>query len=91
MGMKMGFAVSPCSSAPEANPMSPFRAETPTPAHPGLARPGKEKRMLVLDWDEDLSLGVPVVDRDHRRLIDLLNRVHLAGWGDQCPRRSEQR
>ena len=41
--------------------------------------------MLVLDWDEDLSLGVPVVDRDHRRLIDLHNRVHLAGWGDQCP------
>ena len=39
--------------------------------------------MLMLDWDEDLSLGVPVVDRDHRRLIDLLNRVHLAGWDDQ--------
>lgn len=29
-------------------------------------------------------LGISIVDRDHRRLIDLIQRVHQRGWGE-CP------
>jgi hemerythrin-like metal-binding protein len=38
--------------------------------------------MPPLRWEDGLSLDVPAVDRDHRALIDLLNRLHylrLAG------------
>jgi hemerythrin len=31
----------------------------------------------VFGWRDSLSLGVPAIDKDHRRLIDLLNRLPL--------------
>lgn len=38
--------------------------------------------MTPFRWRENLSVGIPEIDRDHRRLIDILNRLHymaLAG------------
>lgn len=29
-----------------------------------------------IDWGEGLKIGVPKMDREHRRLIDLVNRMH---------------
>ena len=37
--------------------------------------------MTRMSWDRDLDLGIPVVDRDHRRLIDLIARVQSPDWG----------
>jgi hemerythrin-like metal-binding protein len=37
--------------------------------------------MVPLHWRDSLSLNVPVIDRDHKRLIDLLNRVHYVSIG----------
>ncbi|MBF0129970.1 MAG: bacteriohemerythrin [Alphaproteobacteria bacterium] len=30
---------------------------------------------VLLDWSKDMSVGSPEMDRDHRRLIDLINQV----------------
>ncbi len=41
--------------------------------------------MALLHWRESMSVGVEAVDKDHKHLIDLLNRLHflvLAG-GDR--------
>jgi hemerythrin-like metal-binding protein len=35
--------------------------------------------MVPLRWRDSLSLDVPVIDKDHKTLIDLLNRVHYLG------------
>jgi hemerythrin len=32
--------------------------------------------MTTLRWQESLSLDVPAIDRDHKRLIELTNRIH---------------
>ncbi|MFO1127955.1 MAG: bacteriohemerythrin [Rhodospirillales bacterium] len=44
--------------------------------------PTDSPRSVVCCWREALSLGVPVIDQDHRRLIDLLNRLRLTGGGN---------
>ena len=36
--------------------------------------------MTRMSWDRDLDLGISVVDRDHRRLIDLFARVQSPAW-----------
>lgn len=33
--------------------------------------------MALLHWRESFSLGIPAIDKDHRRLIDAVNRLHL--------------
>lgn len=33
--------------------------------------------MTLLRWRDSLALNVPVIDADHRRLFDLLNRVRF--------------
>jgi hemerythrin len=33
--------------------------------------------MSVMKWTEDLSVGNPLIDEDHRNLFDLLERLHL--------------
>ncbi len=43
--------------------------------------------MALLHWKENMSLGNPAIDGDHKRLIDLFNRLHfmaLAGDDDQA-------
>lgn len=32
--------------------------------------------MAIVEWTEELSVGVPSLDRDHRHLIDLLNQLY---------------
>jgi hemerythrin-like metal-binding protein len=32
--------------------------------------------MAFFDWDESLSVGIALVDEDHRQLIDLVNQLH---------------
>ena len=40
--------------------------------------------MAVLQWRDELSVGVPAIDRDHQRLIDTLNRLRrLDGVSDE--------
>src|SRR5665647_998347 len=34
--------------------------------------------MALIDWNDGLKLGVAVVDRQHKRLIGILNRLHEA-------------
>lgn len=33
--------------------------------------------MALFRWRDALGVGVPAIDRDHRRIIDLLNRLHF--------------
>ena len=33
--------------------------------------------MTLLRWRDSLALGVPVIDNDHKRLFELLNRVRF--------------
>ena len=32
--------------------------------------------MPIVEWTEELSVGVPSLDRDHRHLMELLNQLH---------------
>lgn len=34
--------------------------------------------MAFLDWNESLSVGFRLMDSDHKRLIDLVNKIHEA-------------
>ena len=34
--------------------------------------------MALIEWDNSLKLGVAVVDRQHERLIGIINRLHEA-------------
>ena len=34
--------------------------------------------MALIEWDDSLKLGIAVVDRQHARLIDIINRLHEA-------------
>lgn len=34
--------------------------------------------MPLLEWTDDLKIGVDEVDRQHRHLVDILNRLHDA-------------
>lgn len=41
--------------------------------------------MAVLQWSEELSVGVVEMDRQHKKLVDLVNRLYeamAAGQGD---------
>jgi hemerythrin len=32
--------------------------------------------VAIVEWTEELSVGVPALDRDHQHLIELLNQLH---------------
>ncbi|AHC16577.1 bacteriohemerythrin [Salinispira pacifica] len=34
--------------------------------------------MALLEWTDDMSVGNPIIDTQHRRLIDLVNDFHRA-------------
>lgn len=34
--------------------------------------------MALLDWQETLSVGVPTIDAEHKKLVSLLNDLHVA-------------
>ncbi|ACL16435.1 hemerythrin-like metal-binding protein [Methanosphaerula palustris E1-9c] len=42
--------------------------------------------MPIMDWTDDLSVGVTEIDNQHKRLIELINKLHdamKAGQGKQ--------
>lgn len=34
--------------------------------------------MALIEWDDSLRLGIAVVDRQHERLVGIINRLHQA-------------
>ncbi len=38
----------------------------------------KEKSMAILEWSDDLSVGIGAMDLQHKRLVTLLNSLHDA-------------
>lgn len=42
--------------------------------------------MALLEWNDSLLIGVEEVDRQHRHLVDILNRVHAGMQAGNPPR-----
>ena len=42
--------------------------------------------MALLEWNDSFLIGVEEVDRQHRHLVDILNRVHAAMQAGSPPR-----
>ena len=42
--------------------------------------------MAIVEWKEEYRIGIPAVDYEHRRLIDLINNLHndLSGNPDKA-------
>ena len=38
--------------------------------------------MTMVEWNESLELGVDIIDRQHRRLISIINETERAGRGE---------
>lgn len=34
--------------------------------------------MALLVWQDDLNIGIDVIDQQHRRIIEMLNHLHVA-------------
>lgn len=34
--------------------------------------------MALMEWNDSFNIGVPEVDRQHRHLVEILNRLHAA-------------
>ncbi|MBP8082174.1 MAG: hemerythrin family protein [Spirochaetes bacterium] len=34
--------------------------------------------MAYIEWDDSYSVGVEIFDNEHKKLIDIINRLHLA-------------
>ena len=45
-------------------------------AQPGIAKPSASG--LFVEWSDALSVGVPAMDAHHKRLVDLINKLHAA-------------
>jgi len=43
-----------------------------------MAAPSAHPDMNLIEWDDSLRLGIDVVDRQHERLIGIINRLHEA-------------
>ncbi len=39
--------------------------------------------MTFLEWSDDLDTGIEVIDGQHRRIVDMINQLHLAQQGNQ--------
>ncbi|MGE6661800.1 bacteriohemerythrin [Pseudomonas sp. NPDC077408] len=39
--------------------------------------------MTFLEWSNDLDTGIEVIDGQHRRIVDMINQLHLAQQGNQ--------
>jgi hemerythrin len=42
----------------------------------------KEVRMPYIEWDDSLSVGVEVIDKQHMRIVDYINKLHEITHGD---------
>jgi len=43
--------------------------------------------MVLIEWDDRYAIGIPAVDHEHRRLIELVNDLHKALMVDGESRR----
>ena len=39
--------------------------------------------MALLVWQDDLNIGIDVIDQQHRRIVEMLNHLHVAQAGLQ--------
>lgn len=40
--------------------------------------------MAFIQWSPSFSVGSPILDADHRKLIDILNEIYEVWTGDSC-------
>jgi methyl-accepting chemotaxis protein len=73
------------ASAP-ASPRS-TSAQIAAPSHRPKPAPGKgETTHSLIDWSDDLSVNIGVIDMQHKRLVEMINKLYHAmktGKGDQ--------
>jgi methyl-accepting chemotaxis protein len=67
-----GFVPTPQPPTPalprSAPPQAASRGQLPPPtAHPGNG--------LIIEWNDSLNTGIQLIDRQHRRLVDLINKL----------------
>jgi hemerythrin len=41
------------------------------------------KNMPHIEWTEELELGIPVIDGQHRRIVDYINEIHALRHADR--------
>ncbi len=41
--------------------------------------------MYNIEWDDSISVGIPVIDEDHRKLVEILNELFAACFAAQGP------
>lgn len=46
--------------------------------NPGIQKPERGRRMAIVLWNQDMSVGIDHLDDHHRRLIELLNQLGAA-------------
>ena len=58
------------------------------PRKPGQKTEGEEEmefKQNLISWDDNLLLGIPVIDNQHQELVAIANRLHnLVCEGDEC-------
>ncbi len=42
--------------------------------------------MAFIDWTDELSLGIPEIDEQHRQLVDIVNKFEESAKGGKGPR-----
>lgn len=42
---------------------------------------GARERLPLIDWSDAIAVGIPEIDAQHRRLVDLLNALHAVSAG----------
>ncbi|NTW98686.1 MAG: hemerythrin family protein [Geobacteraceae bacterium] len=41
--------------------------------------------MAIFEWDNSIALGIPIIDKQHKALFDLVNRLDEAVKSGNCP------
>jgi hemerythrin len=57
----------------EALPTHPSALHHAPPIQPNW----EQKKMTYLKWSDDLAVGNTFIDNDHKKLIDMVNRLHV--------------
>jgi hemerythrin len=60
-----------------------------TLVHTLAAAADKHRIMSYIDWTPDYDLGIEEIDRQHRRLVEVVNRLHDA-MEQGCPKAAMQ-
>ena len=71
------FRVDEAKAASVSTAVTSAASAAPAPVARQSSAPVAANRPLV-EWSDDLSVGVPAMDAHHRKLVDLINRLHGA-------------